>query len=84
MQLTNYQNFFFASRPIPQTAELNTNGRPRFDQVESTLAQPCLAGTNVNILPAGKLAKEDAPLTTIKMKDIVSRPLGKTTGKAGF
>ena len=26
VQLTNYQNFFFASRPIPQTAEL-TNGR---------------------------------------------------------
>jgi len=26
VQLTNYQNFFFASRPIPQTAELN-NGR---------------------------------------------------------
>lgn len=33
VQLTNYQNFFFASRPIPQTAELH-NGRQRFDSVD--------------------------------------------------
>ena len=34
VQLTNYQNFFFASRPIPQTAELHNNARQRFDSVD--------------------------------------------------
>ena len=76
MQLTNYQNFFFASRPIPQTAEIQHNTRHRPDsfsvvdnvnktpgraskQQIASKGQPCIAGTNVNILPAGMLSNQN-------------------------
>ena len=54
VQITNYQNFFFASRPVPQTAE-HQNTRQRFDYVldHDSAVMPRIGGANVNLLPGG-------------------------------